>query len=183
MVDFSTAIATIKDNNGFKPNVDDSSFYRVYVLNNKHHVQVRISNHGTHLWTWQVKAEYLTHNSDNISIVFMSSSEGSFRSNTKVNMNIYGVDKKGRKKVVGKKPSFEVVQYVYDCDVLTVNNIARINKAIQNIPIVGKFVDPFTTNIKKHADVYRLTPNNIQELMTEEREKEENNFHNSEQIS
>ena len=54
MIDFETAIATIRDNNGFVPNHYDDSYYRVYNTS-KGIIQVRISNHGTHLWTWVKK--------------------------------------------------------------------------------------------------------------------------------
>lgn len=167
MIDFNIAISAIRDNNGFIPNTKDSSFYRVYEISNQRPIQVRISNHGTHLWTWDEKAEYAPHRGYNISIVFMSSSKGYDKSNTTVNMGIF---KQGPNKdtiKVGTKPNFEVIQYVYDCDLLTPNNITRINQFIQQIPRLKKFIDPMKTNPQKHAKVYRLTPNNVPEIITE----------------
>ena len=167
MIDFNSVISAIRDNNGFEANEYDSSYYRVYTVPNQRPLQVRISNHGTHLWTWDEKAEYIPHRGYNISIVFMSSSKGYSGSNTAVNMDIFGKDANGDKIKVGTKPNFEVIQYVYDCDVLTPNNVARINQFIQQIPMFKKFIDPMKTNPQKHAKVYRLTPNNTPEIITE----------------
>ena len=55
MVDFKQAINLIRQNNGFKPNKREDSFYRTYTIQNNRPIQVRISNHGTHLWTWYDK--------------------------------------------------------------------------------------------------------------------------------
>ncbi|MBQ0022138.1 MAG: hypothetical protein KBT29_02745, partial [Prevotellaceae bacterium] len=160
MIDFNSAISIIRDNNGFEANEHDSSYYRVYTVANQRPLQIRISNHGTHLWTWDEKAEYVPHLGYNISIVFMSSSKGYSDSNTAVNMGIFKKDANGQKIKTGIKPNFEVIQYVYDCDLLTPNNVARINQFIQQIPRLKKFIDPMKTNPQKHAKVYRLTPNN-----------------------
>ena len=55
MVDFNTAIELIRRNGGFKPNKRDDSYYRTYKTQGNRPQQARISNHGTHLWTWYVK--------------------------------------------------------------------------------------------------------------------------------
>lgn len=167
MIDFNEAITVIRDNNGFEANKKDSSYYRVYTVPNQRPLQVRISNHGTHLWTWDENAEYVPHRGYNISIVFMSSSKGYSDSNTTVNMDIFEKDANGQKIKIGTKPNFEVIQYVYDCDLLTPNNVARINQFIQQIPRYKKFIDPMKSNPKKHAKVYKLTPNNASEVITE----------------
>ncbi len=52
MVDFNTAIELIRRNGGFKPNKRDDSYYRTYKTQGNRPQQARISNHGTHLWTW-----------------------------------------------------------------------------------------------------------------------------------
>lgn len=52
MLDFNEIIEDIRDNGGFYSNSKEDSFYRVYKTQGFKPIQVRISNHGTHLWTW-----------------------------------------------------------------------------------------------------------------------------------
>ena len=94
MVDFEFAIKAIKDNNGFIPNKRDDSFYRTYTTQNSKPKQMRVSSHGTHLWTWYDKA-YDPSSAINCSIVF--SMDGNHNSNVTVDMNI--TDKKDKNKV------------------------------------------------------------------------------------
>ena len=51
MLDFNEIIEDIRDNGGFYSNSKEDSFYRVYKTQGFKPIQVRISNHGTHLWT------------------------------------------------------------------------------------------------------------------------------------
>lgn len=162
MVNFNEAIEDIRDNNGFRSNNREDSYYRTYNLQNSKPIQVRISNHGTHLWTW-VDRDYNPTHAINICIVF--SENGNHNSNVVVDMNIKQ-NKQGKTVVVGERQPFEVMQYVYDCQSLDINDVALINATIQNTPQNGIFKDPLA-NTPKHAKVYRLTPNQAIETIVE----------------
>lgn len=147
-------IATIRDNNGFTPNEYDDSYYRVYKTP-KGLIQVRISNHGTHLWTWVKNAPINPSKClANICIVF--SANGKHNSTTGVKPDKYRGNENNPD---GKSYSFEVLQYVYNCSILTPRDAGIINQRIQQIPQKGKYYDPFETNTEKHTGVYKLTPN------------------------
>ena len=55
MIDFNRVIELIRRNGGFKPNRNDSSYYRTYTIEGNRPLQARVSNHGTWLWTWYDK--------------------------------------------------------------------------------------------------------------------------------
>lgn len=57
--------------------------------------------------------------------------------------------------VVGQRKSFEVTQYVYNCQILDDNDAALINQAVQNIRLNKGFKDPLA-NTHKHAKVVLL---------------------------
>jgi len=157
MVDFNQAIQLIRDNGGFKPNANDSSYYRVYTTQGNKPIQVRVSNHGTHLWTWYGK-EYDPSISINICVVF--SQNGECNSNTNVDMRI--LDNQGT--VVGEKKQFEVVQYTYNCSLLDKQDIGYINQAILNIWKNNGFSDPFNgTDKAATKQVLHPVANNKQE--------------------
>lgn len=156
MIDFNIAINAIRRNNGFQPNRNDSSYYRTYTIENSKPIQVRVSNHGTHLWTW-IDRNYDPSRAINYCIVF--SENGDCASNTKVNMNITQQNEQGQKMIVGTRNNFEVVQYVYNCQNLTANEVSKINGAIQNIWQTKVFTDPFSNDPIKKAKVIRLRPN------------------------
>ena len=157
MVDFNQAIRLIKDNGGFKPNANDSSYYRVYTTQGNKPIQVRVSNHGTHLWTWYGK-KYDPSISVNICVVF--SQNGECNSNTNVDMRI--VNNQGA--VVGEKKQFEVIQYVYNCSLLDKQDVGYINQAILNIWKNNGFSDPFERTDKAATKqvLYPVSNNNVQ---------------------
>lgn len=155
MVQFERAINLIRQNNGFQANQNDSSFYRTYTLENSKPIQVRVSNHGTHLWTW-IDRNYDPSKAINYCIVF--SENGQCQSNTAVNMNIIQQTQFG-KKVVGQRNNYEVIQYVYNCSVLTPEDTYLINHTIRTIWQTKTFVDPLMNDPIKKAKVMRLRPN------------------------
>lgn len=158
MVDFNQAIQLIRDNGGFKPNANDSSYYRVYTTQGNKPIQVRVSNHGTHLWTWYGK-EYDPSISINICVAF--SQNGECNSNINVDMRI--LDNQGT--VVGEKKQFEVVQYTYNCSLLDKQDIGYINQAILNIWKNNGFSDPFNgTDKAATKQVLHPVANNKQEI-------------------
>ena len=126
MVDFNTAIELIRRNGGFKPNKRDNSYYRTYKTQGNRPQQARISNHGTHLWTWYDR-DYDPSYAINTCIVFSES--GTHDSDVSVDMNIK--DKQGN--VIGQRKTIEVIQYVYNCQLLDENDTALINKEVQSI--------------------------------------------------
>ena len=142
MIDFNTAIELIRHNGGFKPNIRDASFYRTYTMEDSKPIQVRVSNHGTWLRTWYDK-DYDPSCAINICVVF--SKNGECKSDVYMDMEI-------------KRKSFEVTQYVYNCQILDDNDIAFINQAVQNIWKNKGFKDPLE-NTHKHAQVMTLRPN------------------------
>jgi hypothetical protein len=151
MIDFDTAINLVRMNGGFIPNKREDSYYKIYATKESGPMQVRISNHGTHLWTWFDK-EYDPSYAINTYIVY--SADGSNNSNVNVDMSL----KDKHNNVVGQRNSFEVVQYVYNCQLLDENDSALINQAIQSIWQNKGFIDPLA-NTPKHAKVYKLRPN------------------------
>ena len=161
MVDFNVAISTIKDNNGFVSNDKDDSFYRTYLTKGMKPIQVRISNHGTHLWTWDKNGEYIPSYAINICVVL--SPNGEVDSNTVVDMNVYD----NARNIVGQKKDYEVIQYVYNCTNLNAEEVHKINETIINIPTTRNFIDPFRMDVVKHANVYRLKPNQKPQLLTQ----------------
>lgn len=161
MVDFNVAISTIKDNNGFVSNDKDDSFYRTYLTKGTKPIQVRISNHGTHLWTWDKNGEYIPSYAINICVVL--SPNGEVDSNTVVDMNVYD----NARNIVGQKKDYEVIQYVYNCTNLNAEEVHKINETIINIPTTRNFIDPFRMDVVKHANVYRLKPNQKPQLLTQ----------------
>lgn len=161
MVDFNVAISTIKDNNGFVSNDKDDSFYRTYLTKGAKPIQVRISNHGTHLWTWDKNGEYIPSYAINICVVL--SPNGEVDSNTVVDMNVYD----NARNIVGQKKDYEVIQYVYNCTNLNAEEVHKINETIINIPTTRNFIDPFRMDGVKRANAYRLKPNQKPQLLTQ----------------
>ena len=166
MIDFDTAINLVRMNGGFIPNKREDSYYRTYATKESRPMQVRISNHGTHLWTWYDK-EYDPSYAINTCIVY--SADGSNNSNVNVDMNL----KDKHNNVVGQRNSFEVVQYVYNCQLLDENDSALINQAIQSIWQNKGFIDSLS-NTPKHAKVYKLRPNQTIETIVENKEYKTN---------
>ena len=151
MVDFNTAIELIRRNGCFKPNKRDDSYYRMYKTQGNRPQQARISNHGTHLWTWYDR-DYDPSYAINTCIVFSES--GTHDSNVSVDMNIK--DKQGN--VIGQRKTIEVIQYVYNCQLLDENDTAFINKEVQSIWQNNGFKDPLA-GTPKHTKVFKLIPN------------------------
>lgn len=173
MIDFSQAVQAISDNGGFKSNAQDTSFYRVYTTQGSKPIQVRVSNHGTHLWTWYDR-NYNPSASINICIVL--SQNGENNTNTSVDMRIK--DEQG--KVIGERKPFEVTQYVYNCQELNNNDAALINQAVLNIWRNGSFTDPLV-NTPKKALVQRLQPTPKQNTENNQ-ETNENKITNKKQV-
>jgi hypothetical protein len=159
MIDFNQAISIIRRNGGFKPNRKDTSYYRTYTIEGNRPLQARVSNHGTWLWTWYDK-DYDPSYAINFCVVF--SENGEYDSDVSVDMDIK--DEEGN--VIGRKKSFEVIQYVYNCQILDDNDAALINQAVQNIWQNKGFKDPLV-NTTKHAKVIILRPNETPEIITE----------------
>ena len=159
MIDFDEAISIIRRNGGFKPNRKDTSYYRTYTVEGNRPLQARVSNHGTWLWTWYDK-DYDPSYAINTCVVY--SENGEDKSDVSVDMEIK--DKQGN--VVGERKSFEVIQYVYNCQILDDNDAALINQAVQNIWQNKGFKDPLV-NTHKHAKVMILRPNETPEIITE----------------
>ena len=85
MVEFEDAISVLKDNAGFEPNKYEDSFYRLYNTR-KGYIQVRVSNHGTELWTW-VKNAPVDPSECYANICIALSDDGNHNSNTTTDMN------------------------------------------------------------------------------------------------
>ena len=166
MIDFRKAINLIKRNGGFYSNKQDDSYYRTYIAQGYRPMQVRVSNHGTHLRTWYDK-DYDPSYAINTCIVY--SPNGECNSNVDVDMNI----KDEHRNIIGQKKPFEVIQYVYNCQLLNENDSALINKAVQSIWQNKVYKDPLI-NTQKQAKVYRLIPNNQIEIITENKEYKTN---------
>ena len=159
MINFNQAISIIRRNGGFKPNRRDTSYYRTYTIEGNRPLQARVSNHGTWLWTWYDK-DYDPSYAINTCVVY--SENGEDKSDVSVDMEIK--DEEGN--VVGERKSFEVTQYVYNCQILDDNDAALINQAVQNIWQNKGFKDPLV-NTHKHAKVMILRPNETPEIITE----------------
>lgn len=166
MVDFNTAIELIRRNGGFKPNKRDDSYYRTYKTQGNRPQQARISNHGTHLWTWYDR-DYDPSYAINTCIVFSES--GTHDSDVSVDMNIK--DKQGN--VIGQRKTMEVIQYVYNCQLLDENDTALINKVVQSIWQNNGFKDPLA-GTPKHAKVFKLIPNQSIQTITENKHYNKN---------
>lgn len=168
MIDFNTAIELIRRNGGFKPNKREDSYYRTYKTHGSRPKQIRISNHGTHLWTWYDR-DYDPSYAINTCVVF--SENGTHDSNVTVDMNIK--DNSGN--VIGQRQTIEVIQFVYNCQLLDMNDAALINKEIQSIWQGNGFKDPLA-NTPKHAKAYRLIPNQSIQTITENKYYNSNNM-------
>ena len=166
MVDFNTAIELIRRNGGFKPNKRDDSYYRTYKTQGNRPQQARISNHGTHLWTWYDR-DYDPSYAINTCIVFSES--GTHDSDVSVDMNIK--DKQGN--VIGQRKTMEVIQYVYNCQLLDENDTFLINKEVQSIWQNNGFKDPLA-GTPKHAKVFKLIPNQPIQTITENKQYNKN---------
>lgn len=166
MIDFDEAISIIRRNGGFKPNRKDTSYYRTYTVEGNRPLQARISNHGTWLWTWYDK-DFDPSYAINFCIVF--SEDGKCDSDVTVDMNIK--DEEGN--VIGQRKMFEVIQYVYNCQLLDINDATLINQQIQSIWQNKGFNDPFA-NTEKHAKVMRLKPNEPIEQIVENKQYNKN---------
>lgn len=151
MVDFNTAIELIRRNGCFKPNKRDGSYYITCKTQGNQTRQVRISNHGTHLCTWY-DMDYEPSYSINTCILLSES--GTHDSDVSVDMDIN--DKQGN--VIGQRKTIEVIQYVYNCQLLDDNDTALINKEVQSICRNNEFKDPLV-GTQKHAKVFKLIPN------------------------
>lgn len=166
MVDFNTAIELIRRNGGFKPNKRDDSYYRTYKTQGNRPQQARISNYGTHLWTWYDR-DYDPSYAINTCIVFSES--GTHDSDVSVDMNIK--DKQGN--VIGQRKTMEVIQYVYNCQLLDENDTSLINKEVQSIWQNNGFKDPLA-GTPKHAKVFKLIPNQPIQTITENKQYNKN---------
>ena len=120
------------NNKGFEPNKREDSFYRIYRLPNSKPIQIRISNHGTHLRTW-IDREYDP--SASINYCFVIAKNGITDSDVKVEVN--------------KKRSFVVNQYVYDDTKITDDDITTIYNGIIRIPFETKFIIPLSDDTLK----------------------------------
>ena len=160
MVSFDDAIAVLRANAGFKPNRYGDSYYRLYDTN-KGCIQVRVSNHGTELWTW-VKNAPVNPSDCYANICIVLSDDGNHTSNTTTDMNIYKKDESGKNILDydGSIEDFEVIQYVYNLSLISPRNMAIINAMIQQIPTKNEFYEPLQTNPQKHAKIFKLTPIN-----------------------
>ena len=173
MVSFDDAISVFRDNAGFEPNRNEDSYYRVYNTS-KGPIQVRISNHGTKLWTW-VKNSPIDPSACYANVCIVLSDDGTHHSNTTADMNIYQKDENGKKILdkdgkripIGRLDDFEVIQYVYNLSILSNRNVGIINKMIQQIPTKSYYYEPLQTNPQKHAKVFKLIPNKPEEIIKE----------------
>ena len=78
--------------------------------------------------------------------IIVFSEDGEYDSDVTVDMNIK--DEEGN--VIGQRKMFEVIQYVYNCQLLDINDATLINQQIQSIWQNKGFNDPFA-NTDKHA--------------------------------
>lgn len=151
MIDSNIVINLIRRNGNFKLNENDDSYYKIYKTQINRPIQVRVSNQGTHLCSWYDE-DFNPSCSTNICIVFSKNSDCVF--GVHVDMDVK--DKEGN--LIGQKKSFEVIQYVYDCELLEEKDIALINQRVQSISSNEVFKDPFEGTTKQ-AKVYILQPN------------------------
>ena len=166
MINFNQAISIIRRNGGFKPNRRDTSYYRTYTIEGNRPLQARVSNHGTWLWTWYDK-DYDPLYAINFCVVF--SENGAYDSDVSVDMTI----KDERGNIIGQKKPFEVIQYVYNCQLLDINGATLINQQVQSIWRNKGFNDPFA-NTPKHAKVLKLKPNEPIEQIVENKQYNSN---------
>ena len=166
MINFNQAISIIRRNGGFKPNRRDTSYYRTYTIEGNRPLQARVSNHGTWLWTWYDK-DYDPSYAINFCVVF--SENGAYDSDVSVDMTI----KDERGNIIGQKKPFEVIQYVYNCQLLDINDATLINQQVQSIWRNKGFNDPFA-NTPKHAKVLKLKPNEPIEQIVENKQYNSN---------
>ena len=166
MINFDQAVSIIRRNGGFKPNRKDTSYYRTYTIEGNRPLQARVSNHGTWLRTWYDK-DYDPSYAINFCIVF--SENGEHDSDVSVDMDIK--DDVGN--VTNQRKSFEVIQYVYNCQLLDINDATLINQAVQSIWKNKVYKDPLA-NTPKRAKVYKLIPNQTIETVVENNEHKTN---------
>lgn len=159
MIDSNRAIELIRRNGDFKPNRRDASYYITHIMEDCRPMQARVSNHGTCLQTWCNKD---CDSSYTINTCVVFSNNGEDKSDVSIDMEIK--DEEG--KVVGERKTFEVTQYVYNCQILDDNDTALINQAVQNIWKNKGFKDPLA-NTHKHAKLMILRPNEIPEIIIE----------------
>lgn len=65
-------------------------------------------------------------------------------------------DKQGN--IIEQRKTIEVIQYVYNCQLLDDNDTALINKEVQSIWRNNEFKDPLV-GTPKHAKVFKLISN------------------------
>ena len=167
MVNFEEVIEDIRKNGGFESNQRDDSYYRTYINKETKPLQVRISSHGTHLWTWYER-KYDPSYAINTCIVY--SNDGTHNSKVQVDMRL--TNEQGQ--VIGQRKPFEVIQYVYNCQLIDINDAALINQAVQSIWQNKTFKDPLA-GTPKHAKVYKLIPNQPIQTLLESRQLKSNN--------
>ena len=149
MISYNEVIEDIRDNNNFKPILKDNSYYRTYKSKDLKLFQIRISANGTNLWSWYDMYCEPSH-SINYSIVF--SPNGKYEADISIDMNTINE----HCDIVG----VEVIQYVYNCQLLELKDAALINQAIQSIRINGQFEDPLA-NTNKQAKVMKMKPQKL----------------------
>ncbi len=175
MVDYNSVVNNISQNHGFKPNKKDTSFYRTYSIAGSKPIQIRVSNHGTFLRTWDAYADYIPSYAINICIVFTENGEND--SNTNVVMNLYNKDGK----IIGRKKDYEIIQYTYNCSFLNSDDVTKISNCIMSIWENKSFSDPFKGTNKK-AKIERLKPNQKPEQIIENKNKTNNKMNMKKQI-
>lgn len=147
MIDFENTVELIRRNGNFLVDMVDASYYRIYNVQGGKPLQVRVSTHGTSIDNW-----YEPSSTINYCIVF--SEDGNYESYVTVDMDIR--DEEG--KIIGKRETFEVVQYIYNCKLLDIDDVVILNKRIQSIGENEGFEDPFV-GTEKQATVVILRPN------------------------
>lgn len=145
MVDYNSVVDNISQNHSFKPNKADTSFYRTYSTAGSKPIQVRVSNHGTFLRTWDAYADYIPSYAINICVIFTENGEND--SNTDVDMNLY--DNNDNKKTIGHKQDYEVIQYTYNCSLLNNDDVAKISNCIMKFCKTSLFQTHSRVLIKK----------------------------------
>lgn len=147
MIDFENTVELIRRNGNFLADMVDASYYHIYNVQGDKPLQVRVSSHGTDINNW-----YEPSSTINYSIVF--SEDGNYESYVTVDMDIRNEEGK----IIGKMETFEVVQYIYNCKVLDIDDVVILNKRIQSICDNEGFEDPFA-GTEKQATVVILRPN------------------------
>lgn len=133
--------------NGFTPNKREDSIYRVFNTQNVP-IQIRVSNHGTYLWTW-VDKEYDPAHAINISIVVSEGGivknkdkDNSEEENSSIDVHTV-INKQQRKR------DFIVDQFVYDSQILKNRDILSIYNSILNTIKYKKYIDPLKNNNRR----------------------------------